>query len=565
MAAGAAGGGGEPFLGFRVLNMLALGLGWCLAMSGVFVNISTTTLAATEWEGTYASTLPIGVQIICAGFIVVPAGWLAGRIGRRPVFVGAALLGAVGGAVMIAAAYRKAYGLLILGAFLQGPSFAVAMNYRFVSAEFASTPEWRARAMSLTVGSAVFAAGLGPAAVVPLKTALPTLYAGSYILTTCLFIANALIVGIVAYGWLEKEQKAQVQRLLEQQQPIMSLAVAEVAEGSPQGPAGLVDKAALGIELGAEPADKKTAVQDGKDSNKAADLDADLEVGSTVPASPVVSASTAGAPSQSIERSESAARRTASQALLTPEFAVPAITAAVCFCTMASLMSSCPVAMANSGHPYSASTYTIEGHIIGMYLPAVIVGDWIGMVRWAAGAAGDGVMSSLILLLPPAWMLTCGVTGGGGAKVGRPVVSSSSSPSRPPYHPSAPITSTMVFGGLLMIASTGILLGGLTVGYFAAGLALIGVGWAFAYVSSSAAVISIFVKDPHLKLAVQGGMDTMVVLLSGVANIVAGVLLKAMGWENYVWLVLSGCVAMTALAAAHHVRLARRWRIGVDG
>lgn len=62
------------------------------------------------------------------------------------------------------------------------------------------------------------------------------------------------------------------------------------------------------------------------------------------------------------------------------------------------------------------------------------------------------------------------------------------------------------------------------------------------------------------RLAVQSGMDTFVVLLSGIANIVAGVMLRRMGWVDYVWLVLSGCAMMTALAFWHHIAVARSWK-----
>ncbi|GFH32816.1 hypothetical protein HaLaN_32099, partial [Haematococcus lacustris] len=113
-------------------------------MSGVFINISTTTIATTDFTGNaYLATIPIGAQ----------------------------LLGAA--------------ACLESGEAVGGPSFAVANGFRFVAAEFFTgcgyTAAWRARAISLSVGMAVFAAGIGPEAVRHVRYALDKPYAGGAI------------------------------------------------------------------------------------------------------------------------------------------------------------------------------------------------------------------------------------------------------------------------------------------------------------------------------------------------------------------------------------------------
>ncbi|GFH31444.1 MFS domain-containing protein, partial [Haematococcus lacustris] len=106
-------------------------------MSGVFINISTTTIATTDFTGNaYLATIPIGAQLLGAAACLVPLGRLAQSRGRRSVYIGAALMAAAGSAVLVAGAVRRQFGLLVLGALMQGPSFAVANGFRFVAAEF---------------------------------------------------------------------------------------------------------------------------------------------------------------------------------------------------------------------------------------------------------------------------------------------------------------------------------------------------------------------------------------------------------------------------------------------
>ena len=169
---------------------------------------------------------------------------------------------------------------------------------------------------------------------------------------------------------------------------------------------------------------------------------------------------------------------------------------------MAALMSACPGAMQYLGHSYTTSSLVIVGHVLGMYLPAILVGDFIGLVKQ--------LLSESTPLIPGCW--------------------------------------TMMFGGLIMIGSTGVLLGGLGVVWFLVGLILLGVGWAFAYVSSSALVMAIFTREPRLKLATQGVMDTLVILLTGTASTTSGTLVRRMVWTDYVWLVFTSVSVMTTLS-----------------
>lgn len=287
--------------------------------------------------------------------------------------------------------------------------------------------------MSLVVGSASFAAGLGPAAVAPLRNALPTEFVGCYIYVCGLFALNALIVLLIDYSPGPQAKST---------------------------PAPAIPSPDVEPEI------------------------ASVKIDITPPPSPPIIHS-----------------------LIKAEFFFPSVISAVSFCTMAALMSSCPGAMQAIGHSYTASSLVIVGHVLGMYVPAVLVGDFMGLTKQ--------LLSESTPLIPGCW--------------------------------------TMVLGGLLMIGSTGVLLGGLEVGWFSAGLILLGIGWAFAYVASSALVMAIFTREPRLKLAVQGVMDTFIIFLTGVASTTSGPLVRRMGWTDYVWLVFSSVLVMTILAVCYLV------------
>ncbi|KAL6753579.1 hypothetical protein V8C86DRAFT_2723962 [Haematococcus lacustris] len=585
----------------RIANVLALGLGWCLAMSGVFINISTTTIATTDFTGNaYLATIPIGAQLLGAAACLVPLGRLAQSRGRRPVYIGAALMAAAGSAVLVAGAVRRQFGLLVLGALMQGPSFAVANGFRFVAAEFFTgcgyTAAWRARAISLSVGMAVFAAGIGPEAVRHVRYALDKPYAGSYVLVVGLYLAQALVTGLVQHGWLRSQQQQQQQ----QQQPaVVAMKVtpdsAEVeGAGSPGAP--LTCQPSNSPDKLACPASQQVIL---------------LQPPPFVAPQPALGQ--AGSPGQ-------AAQRPVRDMLSSLEFLVPAVSGAVSFCTMAALMAAAPVAMQLDGHSYERSTYAIEVHIVGMYLPAMFVGDFMAGLRCLV-TLSPVWLTPLLLLLPPMhpWRVHhdpadlpppqqqqqqqqpppfCktalqngqhqGCVNGNAAHTAAeeqqealkaPLGSVTlqlqphlmgplpeAEASRAGWAASsAPSTATVVLGALVLIAAGGVMRAGAGFGHYGTGMALLGVGWALVYVAASAMVTAVFVREPHLRLAVQGGMDTLVVTMSAVANATAGTLVKAMSWQHFLELNMATNAVLALANLGYHLHLGRRHGLQASG
>jgi hypothetical protein len=64
-------------------------------------------------------------------------------------------------------------------------------------------------------------------------------------------------------------------------------------------------------------------------------------------------------------------------------------------------------------------------------------------------------------------------------------------PSPPPFPPTAPTTVLMVWGSTVMVASNLVCITGHSVSYYMAGLVLLGLGWAWVYVSASSLVAGV--------------------------------------------------------------------------
>ena len=152
------------------------------------------------------------------------------------------------------------------------------------------------------------------------------------------------------------------------------------------------------------------------------------------------------------------------------------------------MMTSTPLAMVGCGLPVTSAAYAIQWHIIGMYAPSFVTGRLIA--RFGVGRVG---------LAGCAILLVCGT-----------------------------------------VAESG-----LTTWHFDIALALLGVGWNFAFLSATAFVAS--VTRPEERAKVQVTNDFIVFGGTAFAAYFSGVLLGVFGWN--------GIAAMTFPAACIGVAL----------
>lgn len=124
--------------------------------------------------------------------------------------------------------------------------------------------------------------------------------------------------------------------------------------------------------------------------------------------------------------------------------------------------------------------------------------------------------------------------------------------------------ATMLIGSIVLLGGTAIFYASETVlsSYFG-GNAAVGMGWNWAYVGGSALVAGTY--RPEEKFVAQGATDTGVLLGTGLAGALAGVLYGWLGWVGYtgVFMVVNGItVIMDVVYCVRHVILTRRAAAG---
>jgi predicted MFS family arabinose efflux permease len=146
--------------GYSAVFKLALSNG--LGISAAVISVTVSALAARHdgWEGGLAS-VPYGLQFLAILVATYPSAKLMTLFGRKPVFIGAALVGVLSGFCGYLAAIWSDPFLLSLAHVGLGVMLANVSFFRFAALEIAP-PKQRATAMSLVVFGGTFAAILGP-------------------------------------------------------------------------------------------------------------------------------------------------------------------------------------------------------------------------------------------------------------------------------------------------------------------------------------------------------------------------------------------------------------------
>jgi MFS family permease len=108
------------------------------------------------------ATIPVVTYVLGAAMSTLPASFFMKRRGRRAGFLLGSSLGMAGGAVGAIAIGVHSFTLLLVGTFLTGIYNAFGQYYRFAAAD-AAPPDWKSRAISLTLAGGIFGGFIGPA------------------------------------------------------------------------------------------------------------------------------------------------------------------------------------------------------------------------------------------------------------------------------------------------------------------------------------------------------------------------------------------------------------------
>ncbi|WP_341363990.1 MFS transporter [Thalassospira sp. SN3W] len=143
-------------------NVLFLSL--CVALSASAMSLLFTVAAVIGYSlapDKSLSTLPVAFTMIAMMATTAPSALIMSRFGRRVGFWIGSGIGMVGAVAGMGTVYWGNFWLLCVACACIGSANAIAMQYRFAAAE-AAPPEFRSRAISLTMLGGLAAAFVGP-------------------------------------------------------------------------------------------------------------------------------------------------------------------------------------------------------------------------------------------------------------------------------------------------------------------------------------------------------------------------------------------------------------------
>lgn len=150
----------DPMFCKMLRNILLLSWSWSLGEGAFFIQISTTTLAATSFANWHLATIPIGCMLLIGTIWSVLLPLAIARFGYRPPLYFGALMGMTGAALCIVATWYRLYWLLSIGASFLGGQVPCTLYYRLLALQF-STPEFAPKAIALVIAGGCLSSVIG--------------------------------------------------------------------------------------------------------------------------------------------------------------------------------------------------------------------------------------------------------------------------------------------------------------------------------------------------------------------------------------------------------------------
>lgn len=183
-------------LGFAKRTTLTIAASQAIVGAAAPVAISMGGLAGHYLLGAdkTLSTLPVTGFNIGVALGALPAAMLMRAVGRRNGFVSGAMVTALGGAIAALGLFETSFWLFATGLLVIGLGGAFVQQYRFAAAD-ASPKIFKPKAISWVLGGGVFAAIIGPQAVIHTKNLFaPVEFAGAFVAVIGLGLLGALIL-----------------------------------------------------------------------------------------------------------------------------------------------------------------------------------------------------------------------------------------------------------------------------------------------------------------------------------------------------------------------------------
>ena len=139
-----------------------LALAQALAASGTIVLVTFGGIVGTTLAPSAAvATLPLSLSVLGVALTSIPAALLMQRIGRKPAFIGSAVMAVLASLLCAASVAAASFTGLCVAGFLLGANMAFVQQYRFAAAEFVDERD-AGRAVSTVMLGTLTAAILAP-------------------------------------------------------------------------------------------------------------------------------------------------------------------------------------------------------------------------------------------------------------------------------------------------------------------------------------------------------------------------------------------------------------------
>ena len=143
-------------------NVWILAMAQACAACGTIVLVTFGGIVGTELAPFPAmATLPLSLSVLGVALTSIPASLLMQRIGRKPAFIGSALMAMVAALLCALSVANGSFTGLCVAGFLLGANMAFVQQYRFAAAEFVGQAD-AGRAVSTVMLGTLAAAVLAP-------------------------------------------------------------------------------------------------------------------------------------------------------------------------------------------------------------------------------------------------------------------------------------------------------------------------------------------------------------------------------------------------------------------
>ena len=176
-------------------NLARLTIAQALAGANSVVVYATASIVGNSLAPSRAlSTLPISIFVVGMAACTLPAGMIAQRHGRRPVFMIGTGCGMLVGLLSAWAVLHGLFWLFCAAMLFGGAYAAVVFSFRFAAADCVE-PERRPRALSFVMAGGVLAGVIGPQLVTyTMNLWLPYTFAATFLAQATVAAVSAIIL-----------------------------------------------------------------------------------------------------------------------------------------------------------------------------------------------------------------------------------------------------------------------------------------------------------------------------------------------------------------------------------